>query len=124
MLCIIGTIVVPQNSTSSYKSTLFSKVIVFSNMPSVLSQDQWPKKVLGMVEKGLMDYSVEVRVKASQVLSGLLHCAFIDRDGRSDILVSSILFSIIFSMSKLPEPSVFINNMQYIYFRKHFMTEC
>ena len=94
-------------------------------MPSVLSQDQWPKKVLGMVEKGLMDYSVEVRVKASQVLSGLLHCAFIDRDGRSDILVSSFLYSIVFSMStKLPEPSVFVNNMQYIYFRKHFMTEC
>ena len=42
-------------------------------MPSVLSQDQWPKKVVGMVEKGIMDYSVEVRVKASQVLSGLLH---------------------------------------------------
>ena len=68
-------------------------------MPSVLSQDQWPKKVVGMVEKGLMDYSVEVRVKASQVLSGLLHCAFIDRDGRSDILVSSIIYSIIFSLS-------------------------
>merc|ERR1739844_119750 len=28
----------------------------------------------------------EVRVKASQVLSGLLHCAFIDKDGRNDML--------------------------------------
>ena len=58
-------------------------------MPSVLSQDQWPRQVVGIVQKGLTDYSVEVRVKASQVLSGLLHCAFIDKDGGNDILVSN-----------------------------------
>ena len=58
-------------------------------MPSVLSKDEWPEQVVGVVEKGLTDYSVEVRVKASQVLSGLLHCAFIDKDGRNDMLVST-----------------------------------
>ena len=61
---------------------------MFSNMPSVLSKDEWPAMVLTIVEKGLMDDSVEVRIKAAQVLAGLLHCAFINKEGRENILVS------------------------------------
>jgi hypothetical protein len=57
-------------------------------MPSVLSKDEWPAMVLTIVEKGLMDDSVEVRIKAAQVLAGLLHCAFINKEGRENILVS------------------------------------
>ena len=63
-------------------------MIVFSNMPSVLSKDEWPAMVVNIVEKGLIDDSVEVRVKAAQVLGGLLHCAFISKEGRENILVS------------------------------------
>ena len=57
-------------------------------MPSVLSKDEWPALVVNIVEKGFMDDSVEVRVKAAQVLAGLLHCAFINNEGRETILVS------------------------------------
>ena len=57
-------------------------------MPSVLSKDEWPVMVVNIVEKGIMDDSVEVRVKAAQVLAGLLHCAFISKEGRDNILVS------------------------------------
>ena len=57
-------------------------------MPSIISKDQWPRQVVELVQKGLKDNSVEVREKSSQVLSGLLHCAFIDEGVRSDILVS------------------------------------
>ena len=57
-------------------------------MPSVLSKDEWPAMVVNIVEKGLIDDSVEVRVKAAQVLAGLLHCAFINKEGRENILVS------------------------------------
>ena len=64
-------------------------MIVFSNMPSVLSSDEWPTLVVKIVEKGLMDDSVEVRVKAGQVLSGLLHCAFINKTEQENILVST-----------------------------------
>ena len=57
-------------------------------MPSIISKDQWPRQVVELVQKGLKDNSVEVREKSSQVLSGLLHCAFIGEGVRSDILVS------------------------------------
>ena len=61
---------------------------MFSNMPSVLSTDEWPSLVVRIVEKGLNDESVEVRVKSGQVLSGLLHCAFISKKERERLLVS------------------------------------
>ena len=61
---------------------------MFSNMPSVLSRDEWPELVIKIVQKGLMDDRVEVRIKAAQVLSGLLHCEFINKDVKENILVS------------------------------------
>ena len=61
---------------------------MFSNMPSVLSKDEWSSLVVQIVEKGLNDESVEVRVKSGQVLSGLLHCAFISKEERERLLVS------------------------------------
>ena len=57
-------------------------------MPSVLSKDEWSSLVVQIVEKGLNDESVEVRVKSGQVLSGLLHCAFISKEERERLLVS------------------------------------
>ena len=66
---------------------------MFSNMPSVLSKDEWPSLVVQIVEKGLNDESVEVRVKSGQVLSGLLHCAFISKEGRDQLLVSYAIIS-------------------------------
>lgn len=78
------------DKSSSWKSKAavleLLQVIVFSNMPSVLSSDEWPTLVVKIVEKGLMDDSVEVRVKAGQVLSGLLHCAFINKTEQENIL--------------------------------------
>ena len=61
---------------------------MFSNMPSVLSSDKWPSLVVKIVEKALVDDFVEVRVKAGQVLSGLLHCEFLNKDVKENILVS------------------------------------
>ena len=61
---------------------------MFSNLPSILSTEDWPTLVIKIVEKGLLDERVEVRVKAGQVLSGLLHCEFISKDAKGKILVS------------------------------------
>ena len=66
---------------------------MFSNMPSILSTEEWPTLVIKIVETGLLDERVEVRVKAGQVLSGLLHCEFISKEVKGKILVS-ILFSL------------------------------
>ena len=49
-------------------------------MPSMLSTEEWPTLVIKIVETGLLDERVEVRVKAGQVLSGLLHCEFISKE--------------------------------------------
>jgi len=87
--CLDAVEQIVDNSTSwKSKAAVLEllQVIVFSNMPSILSKDQWPRQVVELVQKGLKDNSVEVREKSSQVLSGLLHCAFIDEEVRSDIL--------------------------------------
>ena len=57
-------------------------------MPSILSTEEWPTLVIKIVETGLLDERVEVRVKAGQVLSGLLHCEFISKEVKEKILVS------------------------------------
>ena len=58
------------------------------NMPSLLSNVNWVHQVMDVVEHSLIDERVEVRSKASEVLGGLLHCAFVDKE-RSDILLVS-----------------------------------
>lgn len=53
------------------------QVLVFNNMPIVLSRDEWVQKVQDIVLRLLEDSILEVRVKAAQVLGGLLHCSFL-----------------------------------------------
>lgn len=53
------------------------QVLVFNNMPIVLSRDEWVQKVQSIVLRLLGDAILEVRVKAAQVLGGLLHCSFL-----------------------------------------------
>lgn len=53
------------------------QVLVFNNMPIVLSRDEWVQKVQTIVLRLLEDTVLEVRVKAAQVLGGLLHCSFL-----------------------------------------------
>lgn len=53
------------------------QVLVFNNMPTVLSKEQWVQQVQLIVLRLLEDSVLEVRVKAAQVLGGLLHCAFL-----------------------------------------------
>ena len=65
--------------------------MVFSNMPSLLSRDEWIHSIIEIVEIALRDERVEVREKAGQVLSGLLHCEFIRGDRKTKLMVCSIL---------------------------------
>ena len=56
-------------------------------MPSLLSNVTWVHQVMDVVENSLIDERVEVRSKAAQVLSGLLHCAFVDKPRHDSLLV-------------------------------------
>lgn len=53
------------------------QVLVFNNMPIVLSQPEWVQQVQSIVLLLLEDSVLEVREKAAQVLGGLLHCSFL-----------------------------------------------
>lgn len=53
------------------------QVLVFNNMPIVLSRDEWVQQVQTIVLRLLEDTVLEVRVKTAQVLGGLLHCSFL-----------------------------------------------
>lgn len=53
------------------------QVLVFNNMPIVLSHEEWVQKVQSIVLRLLEDSTLEVRIKAAQVLGGLLHCSFL-----------------------------------------------
>lgn len=53
------------------------QVLVFNNMPIVLSCEKWVQQVQTIVLRLLEDSVLEVRVKAAQVLGGLLHCSFL-----------------------------------------------
>merc|ERR1719479_572908 len=64
------------------------QVTVFLNMPSLLSNVTWVHQVMDIVENALIDDRVEVRSKAGQVLSGLLHCAFVDKARQNSLLKS------------------------------------
>lgn len=51
--------------------------MVFNNMPIFLSRDEWVQNVQTIVLRLLEDPVLEVRMKAAQVISGLLHCQFL-----------------------------------------------
>jgi hypothetical protein len=63
--------------------------MVFSNMPSFLSRDEWVSSVIEIVESSLRDDRVEVRDKSGKILSGLLHCQFIRGDRKTKLMVRS-----------------------------------
>jgi proteasome activator subunit 4 len=53
------------------------QVLVFNNMPILLSRKEWVDKVQEIVLRLLEDSICEVREKAAQVLGGLIHCSFL-----------------------------------------------
>lgn len=53
------------------------QILVFNNLPMVLSQPLWVQQVQAMVLRLMTDPIVEVRQKAFAVLSGMLHCSFL-----------------------------------------------
>jgi proteasome activator subunit 4 len=53
------------------------QVFVFHNMTIVLSKLEWIERVESIVLRLLEDTVLEVRVKAAQVLGGLIHCSFL-----------------------------------------------
>lgn len=55
----------------------FLQVFVFHNMAVICSNDSWIEQVNSLVLRLLQDERVEVREKAGEVLSGLLHCNFV-----------------------------------------------
>uniref|UniRef100_A0A1B6EFE2 Proteasome activator complex subunit 4 C-terminal domain-containing protein n=1 Tax=Clastoptera arizonana TaxID=38151 RepID=A0A1B6EFE2_9HEMI len=80
MSSIISTILEVSHSKSwlAKESCLnFLQVFVFTNMMNFASQDSWVELVKDLVLRLLKDDRLEVRVTASQVLSGLLHIGFI-----------------------------------------------
>ena len=70
---------------------IFLQVTVFVNMPNLLSNVKWVHEVMDVVEQGLIDERVEVRSKASEVLGGLLHCVFVDKERQNTLLVSNLM---------------------------------
>ncbi|XP_063231181.1 proteasome activator complex subunit 4-like isoform X2 [Bacillus rossius redtenbacheri] len=55
----------------------FMQVMVFHNMPTFHSSSSWVQQISDIVLTLLEDDWLEVRVKAAQVLGGLIHCDFI-----------------------------------------------
>jgi proteasome activator subunit 4 len=55
----------------------FLQVQIFTNMPTVISKIEWVEKVTKIVLRLLEDKVLEVREKASEVLTDLIHCSFI-----------------------------------------------
>ena len=64
--------------------------MVFSNMPSFLSRDEWISSIIEIVVSSLHDERVEVREKSGKILSGLLHCEFIRGERKAKLMVNSI----------------------------------
>ncbi|KAG5672273.1 hypothetical protein PVAND_002412 [Polypedilum vanderplanki] len=53
------------------------QVLVFNNMPILISRTEWVDKVQEIVLRLLEDSICEVREKSAQVLGGLIHCSFL-----------------------------------------------
>lgn len=53
------------------------QVLTFNNMPIVLSKKAWVDQIQSIVLRLLEDNMLEVRVKAAEVLGGLIHCSFL-----------------------------------------------
>lgn len=53
------------------------QVLIFQNMPVVLSKPEWIEKVQEIVLLLLEDSVLEVREKSAEVLGGLIHCSFL-----------------------------------------------
>lgn len=53
------------------------QVLVFNNMPILLSRTEWVDKVQSIVLRLLEDSICEVREKSAEVLGGLIHCSFL-----------------------------------------------
>ena len=67
---------------------MYFQVSTFNNLPSYASNPEWVERVLKMVTTSLESERVEIRSKASQVLSGLLHCEILNSEQKEALLVS------------------------------------
>jgi hypothetical protein len=57
-------------------------------MPNILSRPEWVSRVMSVVvDGGLGAERVEVRVKAGGILGGLLHCQFVGKEKRQELMV-------------------------------------
>ncbi len=66
----------------------FLQVAAFTNMPLVMNKPKMLETVLAIVvDVGLECDRVEVRLKAGEVLSGLVHCSFVSGDKREKLKV-------------------------------------
>lgn len=78
------------NSTDlSLDYVLLLQVSVFMNLPSLMSRTEWMDQVLDIATKAVDSERVEIREKAGQFLSGLLHCDFISETKKQELLVST-----------------------------------
>ena len=57
----------------------------------VLSRPEWVALVMAIVSATLKDERVEVRDKTAVVLTGLIHCQFVDGKAREELMVRSLL---------------------------------
>eukprot|EP00094_Tigriopus_californicus_P000230 TCALIF_00223-PA protein Name:"Similar to psme4 Proteasome activator complex subunit 4 (Xenopus laevis)" AED:0.06 eAED:0.06 QI:66/0.84/0.71/1/0.84/0.85/14/306/1826 len=104
-LATIGSMIVPFASVphllqgvtdvmalSSWKANCSAlhllEVSVFMNLPSLMSRAEWMDQVLDIATKAVDSDRVEIREKAGQFLSGLLHCDFISETRKQELLDS------------------------------------
>ncbi|XP_014213300.1 proteasome activator complex subunit 4-like [Copidosoma floridanum] len=68
-------------SWSERVSTIhFIEVVLFYNMSILWSNEDWMEKIRSIVLRLIEDERVEVREKAAEVLSGMLHCTLITNE--------------------------------------------
>ena len=69
------------------------QVCVFHNLAMVLSRPEWVSLVMEMVTTSLKDERIEVRDKTATVLTGLIHCQFVDTKAREELMVRIVKVS-------------------------------
>ena len=61
--------------------------MVFNNLSSIYSNPVWVAQVTEIVVDALVEESVEVQLKARDVLSGMIHCEFVNKEMQEKLLV-------------------------------------
>ena len=61
-------------------------------MHIVISDEKRVEEIVELINNCLLEERIEVRIKAEQVLGGILHCQFIQQANRDKLLVTNFLF--------------------------------